>query len=137
MEHIASVFVQVVEKPERKAIIKRGRTAKEYWSYCQEVGCDVWGVLTSMKSLCGEPVCMWLPGKYRELNTSEYVQGVEVTKDYTGIIPDGFDVITLPAGKILDVSGRTVQGGGILPSNRSSAACNGTIRPIDNRICMG
>ena len=42
MEHIASVFVQVIEKPERKAIIKRGRTAKEYWSYCQEVGCDVW-----------------------------------------------------------------------------------------------
>lgn len=105
MEHIASVFVQVVEKPERKAIIKRGRTAKEYWSYCQEVGCDVWGILTSMKSLCGEPVCMWLPEKYRELNTSEYVQGVEVTKDYTGIIPDGFDVITLPAAKYLMFQG--------------------------------
>ena len=75
---------------------------------------------------------MWLPEKYRELNTSEYVQGVEVTMDHTGIIPDGFDVITLPAAKYL-----MFQGGGILPSNRSSAACNRTIRPIDNRICMG
>ena len=37
MEHIANVFIQVVEKPERKVIIKRGKTAKEYWSYCQEV----------------------------------------------------------------------------------------------------
>ena len=30
MEHIANVFIQVVEKPERKVIIKRGKTAKEY-----------------------------------------------------------------------------------------------------------
>ncbi len=28
MEHIANVFIQVVEKPERKVIIKRGKTAK-------------------------------------------------------------------------------------------------------------
>lgn len=105
MEHVANVFVQVVEKPERKVIIKRGKTAKEYWSYCQEVGCDVWGILTSMKSLCGEPVCMWLPEKYRKPNTSTYVQGVEVTTDYTGIIPDGFDVITLPAAKYLMFQG--------------------------------
>ena len=105
MEHIANVFIQVVEKPERKVIIKRGKTAKEYWSYCQEVGCDVWGILTSMKSLCGEPVCLWLPEKYRKPNTSVYVQGVEVTADYTGIIPDGFDVITLPAAKYLMFQG--------------------------------
>ena len=105
MEHIANVFIQVVEKPERKVIIKRGKTAKEYWSYCQEVGCDVWGILTSMKSLCGEPVCLWLPEKYRKPNTSEYVQGVEVTMDYIGMIPDGFDVITLPAAKYLMFQG--------------------------------
>ena len=58
-----------------------------------------------MKSLCGEPVWMWLPEKYRKPSTSEYVQGVEVTKDYTGIIPDGFDVITLPAAKYLMFQG--------------------------------
>ena len=69
MEHIASVFVQVIEKPERKAIIKRGRTAKEYWSYCQEVGCDVWGILISMKSLCGEP--------FKE---EEYCQAIEAVQ---------------------------------------------------------
>lgn len=105
MEHIANVFIQVVEKPECKVIIKREKMAQDYWSYCQEVGCDVWGILTSMKSLCGEPVCMWLPEKYREASTSEYVQGVEVTMDYTGIIPDEFDVITLPAAKYLMFQG--------------------------------
>lgn len=53
VEHVANVFIQVIEKPERKVIIKRGKTAKEYWSYCQEVGCDVWGILTSKNLFAG------------------------------------------------------------------------------------
>lgn len=61
MEEVKNVFIQVVEKPARKVIIKRGREAKDYWKYCEEVGCDVWGLLTSIKSVGGEPVCLWLP----------------------------------------------------------------------------
>lgn len=100
-QDVKSVFIQVVERPARKVIIKRGEKAADYWAYCQEVGCDVWGLLTSMKSLTGEPVCLWLPEKYRKTNTSEYVQGVEVALDYTGPVPDGFDVIELPQAKYL------------------------------------
>ena len=80
-------------------------TATEYWSYCNEVGCDVWGTLTSVKSISGEPVCLWLPKKLIEDGTSEYVQGVEVACDYDGKIPDGFDVITLPAASYLMFQG--------------------------------
>lgn len=82
-------------------LFKRGQNATEYWTYCQEVGCDVWGILTSMKSLCGEPVCLWLPEQYRKLGTSEYVQGVEVADDFNASVPDGFDVVTLPKAKYL------------------------------------
>ena len=103
--NISNVFIQVIEKPERKVIIKRGEEANEYWSYCQEVGCDVWGILTSMKSLCGEPVCLWLPEKYREKGTSEYVQGVETAINYDSVIPEGFDIIKLPAAKYLMFQG--------------------------------
>lgn len=101
MENVKSVFIQVIDKPARKALIKRGVKAEDYMSYCEEVGCDVWGLLTSMKSLCGEPVCMWLPKKYIAPNTSKYVQGVEVAADYSGEVPDGFDIIELPAAKYL------------------------------------
>lgn len=100
-----NVFIQVIEKPARKVIVKRGVKATEYWSYCEEVGCDVWGLLTSMKSLCGEPVCLWLPKEFIKPKTSEYVQGVEVEAEYTGEIPDGFDVIELPAAKYLMFQG--------------------------------
>ena len=101
MENVRNVFIQVIRKPERQAIIKRGVTAEEYWTYCNEVGCDVGGTLMSMDSLCGEPVCLWLPDEYIKPNTSKYVQGVEVDADYNGVIPDGFDVIALPSCEYL------------------------------------
>lgn len=105
MENLQSVFVQIVQKPNRKAIIKRGKAAGEYFAYCEEVGCDVWGILKSMDSLCGEPVCLWLTDAYIEPDTSAYVQGVEVPEDYDGPIPNGFDMIRLPAAEYLMFQG--------------------------------
>ena len=101
MSDTRNVFIQVVEKPARKVILKRGVRATEYWSYCEEVGCDVWGLLTSIKSISGEPVCLFLPEKLRNPAANEYVQGVEVEPDYAGEIPEGFEVIDLPASTYL------------------------------------
>ena len=105
MENVQSIFVQLIRKPERKVIIRRGVKAEEYFDYCAEVGCDVWGMLSSMGSLCGEPVCLWLPDIYRKPNTSVYVQGVEAPADYDGVIPEGFDIITLPEADYLQFQG--------------------------------
>lgn len=105
MDNVKNVFVQVIEKPARKVIIRRGIKAEEYFAYCEEVGCDVWGLLTSMKSMDGEPVCLWLTGEYMKPGTSKYVQGVEVSMDYDGEVPEGFDVIELPAAKYLMFQG--------------------------------
>ena len=106
MSNLQTVFVQVVHKPERLCIIKRGIHAEDYFPYCEEVSCDVWGILMSMRSLCGEPVCMWLPSKYKKLNTSTYVQGVEVETNYRGVIPEGFDSIRLPEAAYLMFQGQ-------------------------------
>lgn len=105
MKEIKNVFVQTIAKPARKVLIKRGVTATDYFAYCEEVGCDVWGLLQSIKSISGESVCLWLPKKYITSGTSEYVQGVEVPTTYNGIIPDGFDVIELPAANYLMFKG--------------------------------
>lgn len=106
MSDTQSIFVQVVHKPERLCIIKRGILAEDYFPYCEEVSCDVWGILLSMKSLSGEPVCLWLSEKFKKPNTSTYVQGVEVEKNYMGIVPEGFDVITLPETDYLMFQGQ-------------------------------
>lgn len=96
-----NIFIQTIDKPKRKVIIKRGKKATDYLDYCDEVGCEVWGLLTSIKSISGEPVCLWLPKKYQKINTSVYVQGTEVAMDYAGKIPKSFDLINLPAAKYL------------------------------------
>ncbi|MGN1414932.1 MAG: helix-turn-helix domain-containing protein [Anaerovoracaceae bacterium] len=105
MKEVQSVFVQLMRKPERKVILKRGRSAEDYFAYCEEVGCDVWGILVSMDSLCGEPVCLWLPDRYRKPETSVYVQGVEADTKYAGPVPEGFDIITLPEAEYLVFQG--------------------------------
>lgn len=105
VENVKNIFIQLIEKPARKAIIKRGVQAEDYFAYCEEVGCNVWGILTSIPSLCGEPVCLWLPEQYQKPGTSTYVQGVEVSADYAGAIPEGFDILELPAAKYLMFQG--------------------------------
>ncbi|MBF4693116.1 helix-turn-helix domain-containing protein [Fusibacter ferrireducens] len=105
MEPVKSVFIQVLEKPIRKVLIKRGVKATGYFDYCAEVGCDIWGLLKSMPSISGEPVGLWLPKTYIKPGTSEYVQGVEVPIDYNGAIPEGLDIIELPKSKYLMFQG--------------------------------
>ena len=106
VSNIQPIFIQLVRKPKRLCVIKRGRCAEDYFPYCEEVSCDVWGILTSMKSLCGEPVALWLPPRYRKPDTSTYVQGVEVETDYSGVIPEGFDTIHLPEAEYLMFQGQ-------------------------------
>ena len=94
---IKSVFVQIIERPARKVLLKRGFRAADYFEYCEEVGCDIWPVLTSVKEALYEPVGMWLPKHLIKPGTSQYVQGVEVPLDYSNIIPNGYDLIELPS----------------------------------------
>ncbi|HOY90066.1 MAG TPA: AraC family transcriptional regulator, partial [Bacillota bacterium] len=89
------VFVQVIERPERKLILKRGKSAQDYFEFCEEVGCDVWGILCSVKEALYEPIGAWLPDRLIPAGTSRYVQGVEVPNDYSGIVPEGFEIIGL------------------------------------------
>ena len=105
MEAPKNVFIQVIHKPQRKVVIKRGIKADNYFDYCGEVGCDVWGTLLSMDSMCGEPVCLWLPEQYRLPESSSYVHGVEVADDFCGVIPEGFDAISLEEAEYLMFQG--------------------------------
>lgn len=99
------VFVQVVERPPRRLILKRGITADNYFDYCSEVGCDVWGELCSIKQALYEPIGMWLPENLRQSGTSEYAQGVEVPADYHCELPQGYEIIDLPACKVMVFQG--------------------------------
>lgn len=101
-----TIFVQVVERPARKLILKRGVKAEDYYAYCEEVGCEVWDVLTGIQQALYEPMGMWLPEKLRRPGTSRYAQGVEVPADYRGAVPEGFDCIDLQPCKMMIFQGQ-------------------------------
>ncbi|MDD3957693.1 MAG: AraC family transcriptional regulator [Candidatus Izemoplasmatales bacterium] len=100
-----AIFVQIMERPKRKVIIRRAMEATEYFKYCEEVGCDVWGLLSSVKEALHEPMGMWLSPILQKAGTSMYVQGVEVPIDYQGVVPDGCDMIELPETHVMIFQG--------------------------------
>lgn len=100
-----AVFVQVVERPGRKVMMKRGIRAEDYFQYCEEVGCDIWSFLLSVKEALYEPIGMWLPKHLIKEGTSKYVQGVELPLDYSGDIPEGYDLVELPASRMMIFQG--------------------------------
>lgn len=91
-----TVFVQVFERPARKMIVKWGRRATHYFEYCEEVGCDIWTILSAVKDALHEPMGLWFPDNMRSAGRSRYAQGVEVAADYAGPLPEGFELIDLP-----------------------------------------
>ena len=103
--NLNTVFVQVIDRPKRKMILKRGIKATHYYEYCEEVGCDIWDVLSSINEAMYEPIGMWLPDNLRLPNTSVYAQGVEVPYNYTGKVPEGFDIISLKSCKMMVFQG--------------------------------
>jgi AraC family transcriptional regulator len=104
--NLNTVFVQVVDRPARKLILKYALKATHYFEYCEEVGCEVWDVLTNIKEALYEPIGMWMPQNLRKPGTSEYVQGVEVPLNYAEEIPTGFDLIELLPCKMMVFQGQ-------------------------------
>jgi AraC-like DNA-binding protein len=105
MSTMNTVFVQVIERPTRKILLLRAKTAEDYFAFCDEVGCEVWGVLSSVKEALYEPIGMWLPSGMIPAGTSKYVQGVELPMDYDKAAPEGYEIIEVPACKMMVFQG--------------------------------
>jgi AraC family transcriptional regulator len=97
-----NIFISIINKPERLLIYKPGKEGlDDYWDYSNDVGCDLWGILKSMKCLGNEPVCLYLPKNRIPKGCSSYIQGVEEPLNYKGEIPEGFASMKLPEGSFL------------------------------------
>ena len=101
---LTPIFVQIIERPERKVLLRRGIKAEGHFEYCDEVGCDIWGMLSSVKEALYEPIGMWLPVSMRN-GGSEYVQGVELPLDYSKPLPEGYELTQFPPCKMMVFQG--------------------------------
>jgi hypothetical protein len=96
----------VVDRPARKLILKRGKAAKDYFAYCEELGCDVYQELKDVKKALYEPIGIWLPKNLQKPGTSEYAMGVEMPAGYKGPAPEGYEIIDLKPCKMMVFQGQ-------------------------------
>lgn len=92
---------KVLEKEMELSIVSQNDIATAYQLIASKKVANPKGTIVicahmDSKSISGEPVCLWLPVKYRNPVLNEYVQGVEVEMEYQGTIPEGFEIIELP-----------------------------------------
>ena len=117
-EKTTVIFTQIVERPKRKLLLRRSKSADEYFSYCEEFGCVdddsgnsiPWDIASKIKEALYEPVGVWLPYNMRPDGTGEYAHGIELPHDYAGPVPEGFELIDLPACKMLVFQGEPFDG---------------------------
>ena len=97
VENKRTVTVTVVEKPACKLILKRGIKSTDYFGYCEEIGSDPWEILDAIPNTLDKSVFIQLPESMITPGTSKAVCGVEVPVDFSGKIPEGFEIIDLPS----------------------------------------
>ncbi len=93
--------VTVADRPKRKLIYLPSKTGKDYWSFCQEMGCDWEGLLMSVKDKFDAPAFLTLNSKLIPTGCDVGAAGVEVPLEYAGEIPEGYLTVELPEGKLM------------------------------------
>ncbi len=90
-----------VERPKRKLILLRAKKATDYFSFCEECGCDWYGLLDSISSKLDAPGLITLPPFLMKEGYTSTACGVEVPFDYEGEVPEGYELVELPACTML------------------------------------
>lgn len=92
---IALCTVTTVSRPKRKLILMRANRAQDYWSFCEEKGCDWEGLFNSIDCKMDNAAILELSEGLIIRGTTACAAGIEVPYNYEGKIPEGCDCIEL------------------------------------------
>lgn len=96
-ENQRTVTVTIIEKPTCKLILKRGIKSANYFEYAAEMGCDKFEVLETIQNALDKVVYVDLPPCMITPGTSRAAAALEVPADFCGEVPEGFELVDLPA----------------------------------------
>lgn len=94
-------MITTVERPRRKLILLRSKKATDYFTYCEEVGCDWEGLFNSIPSKLETAAILELPKELQKEGYSVIASGIEVPVDYQGEIPENCEIVELAPGTML------------------------------------
>ena len=87
--------VTIVKRPKRRLMIMRAQKAHDYWSFCEEKGCDWEGLFDSIYSKIDSGAILTLPESMVADGTTNCAAGIEIPSDYSGKVIDGCELIEL------------------------------------------
>lgn len=88
-------MISPVKRAKRKLIFLPSRNAQDYFSYCEEVGCDWEGLLNSIPEKLEPAALMELPDFLVENGFSKTAAGIEVPSDYDKPLPEQYKIAEL------------------------------------------
>ncbi len=94
-------MVTPVERPKRKLLLLRSKKATDYWTFCQEKGCQWNGLMDSIPEKIDAAAILELPPFLQRPGFSQVAAGVELPFDYDGKIPEGYEIADLPPCTLL------------------------------------
>lgn len=89
------VTATIIQRPKRKMIIMYSKSGTDYFSFCEEKGCDWEGIFHSIPERLDMPAYLTLPPGMRPEGCAEGAVGVEVPASYNGEVPAGYELIDL------------------------------------------
>lgn len=89
-------MITAKERKKRKLIYLPSHSAKDYFSYCEEMGCEWEGLLNSISEKFEPAALIELPDKLVETGCSKIASGIEVPYNYNKELPKQYKVAELP-----------------------------------------
>lgn len=101
VEKTCLCMITPVRREKRKLIFLRSKKAYDYWSFCEESGCDWEGLFNSLPAKLETAAILTLPPFLMRDGYGAVAAGIEVPLDYEGEIPEGCEVEELPSCEML------------------------------------
>lgn len=102
-------MITPIQKPKRKLILMYSKSAHDYFSYCEEMGCEWDGLFNSIPSKFDTAALLTLPPFLVKPGYGNIASGVEVPYEYDGEIPDHCEMIKLEPCEMLSFQSQPFQ----------------------------
>ncbi|HEX2956455.1 MAG TPA: hypothetical protein VHO70_06480 [Chitinispirillaceae bacterium] len=95
------VMITLIQRPKRKLLFLRSKKAYNYWTYCEEAGCEWEELFNSVEGKFDIAALLELPQFLQKEGTSPIASGIEIPFDCNRKCPENFEIMDLDSCEML------------------------------------